>query len=157
MSRAKQFAELLRNRNMDSELEQFNNSLQFISSRQASHKPSNKRNCVQGKHIQEKPKNKKSKHNKTKRQITLDNLKQRLEQACFIVQGGSIEDLPNDTSANQDSGSAVATSNQTNKMQNHPFQMFQIMLQIFLLQHQVQMLLCHKSCFYKLGHLITHH
>ena len=49
---------------------------------------------------------------KKKRQITLENLKQRLEKACFIAQGGSIEDLPNDTSANQDSGSAVSTSNQ---------------------------------------------
>ena len=36
MSRAKQFAELLRNRNMESESEQINNPLQFISSRKAS-------------------------------------------------------------------------------------------------------------------------
>ena len=42
MSRANQFAEVLRNRNMDSELEQFNNPSQFISSRKASHKRSNK-------------------------------------------------------------------------------------------------------------------
>ena len=104
MSRAKQFAELLRNRNMDSELEQFNKPSQFISGRKALHKPSNKRNGVQGKHVQHKPK-KKNKQNKTKRQITLENLKQVLEKACFIAQGGSIEDLPNDTSANQDSGS----------------------------------------------------
>ena len=56
MSRAKQFAELLRNRNMDSKFEQFNSPSQFISSRKASHKPSNKRNGVQGKHIQKKNK-----------------------------------------------------------------------------------------------------
>ena len=56
MSRAKQFSELFRNRNMDSELEQFNNPSQFISSRKTSHKSSNKRNGVQDKHVQEKPK-----------------------------------------------------------------------------------------------------
>ena len=63
MSRAKQFAEFLRNRHMDSELEQFCNPSQFISSRKASHKPSNKKNGVQGKHVQEKPKKKKNKQN----------------------------------------------------------------------------------------------
>ena len=34
-----------------------------------------------------------------------------MEKVQFIAQGDSIEDLPNDTSANQDSGSAVSTSN----------------------------------------------
>ena len=56
MCKAKQFAELLRNRNMGSKLEQFNNPSQFFSSRKASHKPSNKRNGIQGKYVQEKPK-----------------------------------------------------------------------------------------------------
>ena len=66
MSRAKLFAELLRNRNMDRELEQFNNPLQFISSRKASHKPSNKRNGIQGKHVQEKTKRRRTSRTKPK-------------------------------------------------------------------------------------------
>ena len=119
MSRAKQFAELLRNRNMDSELEQFNNPSQFISSRKASHKQSNKSNGVQGKHVQEKWE-KKNKQNKTNRQIPLQNLKQRLEKACFFAQGGSIEDLPNVTCANEDSGSAISTSNQNQQPAEPP-------------------------------------
>ena len=43
-----------------------------------------------------------------------------MEKACFIAQGGSIEDLPNDTSTNQDLGSAVSTSNQNQQPAEPP-------------------------------------
>ena len=43
-----------------------------------------------------------------------------MKQACFIAQGGGIEDLPNDTSANQDSGSAVSASNRNQQPAEPP-------------------------------------
>ena len=78
MSRAKQFAKLFRNRNMDNELEQFNNPSQLILVEKLYINHQTNGMVYKVNMYKKKQKKKKNKQNKTKREITLDNLKEKV-------------------------------------------------------------------------------